>query len=217
MTRRCPLCAIGGAVWGKLTFAKALLMTTRILIADSDPQVRSNLRETLVVQGYLVAGEAGDGQSALNLTRQLRPDLVLLDAKLPHLDGLAAASMISSELLAPVLLLTASSSRDLVMAARDAGVRGYLIKPVREAELMPLIEVTIARWNDQTSRWRELHQLRERIEHRKLIERAKGCLMDQHNLSESEAFRKIQQLAMNSRKTMHEVAQAILLTRQLSA
>ncbi|NTU83345.1 MAG: response regulator [Chloroflexales bacterium] len=192
-------------------------MMTRILIADDEPLIRMNLRETLQEQGYLVVGEVGDGQSAVNLTRQLRPDLVILDIKMPHIDGLAAAKVISSEAIAPVLLLTAYSSRDLVDQAREAGVLGYLIKPVRDAELMPLIEVTIARWGEQVTRRKELGQLKDRIETRKLVERAKGHLMDQQGLSESEAFRRIQQLAMNSRKTMREVAQAILLAQQLTA
>jgi response regulator NasT len=191
-------------------------MTTRILIADDEPLIRMNLRETLQEQGYLVVGEVGDGQSAVNLSRQLRPDLVILDVKMPNLDGVSAAKAIIAEGIAPVLLLTAYSSRELVDQARDAGVLGYLIKPVRDAELMPLIEVTIARWSEQEGRRKELTQLRDRLETRKLVERAKGCLMDQQGLSESEAFRKIQQLAMNSRKTMREVAQAILLTQQLT-
>jgi AmiR/NasT family two-component response regulator len=191
-------------------------MTTRILIADDEPLIRMNLRETLQEQGYLVVGEVGDGQSAVNLSRQLRPDLVILDVKMPHLDGVSAAQLIVGEGIAPVLLLTAYSSRELVEQARDAGVLGYLIKPVRDSELMPLIEVTIARWSEQESRRKELTQLKDRLETRKLVERAKGHLMDQQGLSEAEAFRKIQQLAMNSRKTMREVAQAILLTQQLS-
>ncbi|NWF81011.1 MAG: response regulator [Chloroflexi bacterium] len=192
-------------------------MTTRLLIADDEPLIRANLRETLQEQGYLVVGEVGDGQSAVNLTRQLRPELVLLDVKMPHMDGIMAATLINAERLAPVLLLTAYSSRELVEQARAAGVLGYLIKPVREAELMPLIEVTLARWTEQVRRHNELVQLKDRLETRKLVDRAKGYLMDNQGLSEAEAFRKIQQLAMNSRKTMREVAQAILLAQQLSA
>lgn len=192
-------------------------MTTRILIADDEPLIRMNLRETLQEQGYLVVGEAGDGESAVNMARQLRPDLVLLDVKMPHVDGIAAAKTIDDEGIAPVLLLTAYSSRDLVDQARDAGVLGYLVKPIRDAELMPLIEVSLARWAEQRSRKKELGQLRERIESRKTIERAKGYLMDSQGMSEAEAFRKIQQLAMNSRKTMHEVAQAILLAQQIAS
>ena len=176
-----------------------------------------NLREMLQEQGYLVVGETGDGLSAVNLTRQVRPELVLLDVKMPHMDGITAAKMIGDEHLAPVLLLTAYSSRELVEQARAAGVLGYLIKPVRDAELMPLIEVTVARWTERVQRRKELAHLQERLETRKLVDRAKGYLMDHQGLSEAEAFRKIQQLAMNSRKTMREVAQAILLARQLSA
>jgi two-component system, response regulator PdtaR len=191
-------------------------MSTRILIADDEPLIRMNLCEALQEQGYLVVGEASDGQSAVNMARQLRPDLALLDVKMPHLDGIAAAKKIHAETIAPVLLITAYSDRELVNQARDAGVLGYLVKPVRDAELMPLIEVTLARWSEQCSRQKELAQLRDRLESRKLIERAKGYLMDQQGLSEAEAFRKIQQLAMNSRKTMSEVAQAILLARQIA-
>lgn len=191
-------------------------MTTRLLIADDEPLIRMNLRETLVDQGYLVVGETGDGQSAVNLTRQLRPDLVILDVKMPNLDGISAARLIGAEALAPVLLLTAYSSRELVDQAREAGVLGYLVKPVRDAELMPLIEVTLARWAEQQGRRRELTQLTDRLETRKLVDRAKGYLMDHQGLSESEAFRRIQQLAMNSRKTMREVAQAILLAQQIA-
>lgn len=191
-------------------------MELRILIADDEPLIRMNLRETLIELGYLVVGDAGDGLSALNMARQLKPDLVLLDVKMPRMDGIAVAKVLCEEDLAPVLLLSAYSDRDLVTSARDAGVLGYLIKPIREAELMPLIEVTRARWLEQHSRKKEAAVLRDRLETRKMIERAKGYLMDSQGMTEAESFRKIQQLAMNSRKTMREVAQALLLAQQLT-
>ncbi|MCU0490208.1 MAG: response regulator [Chloroflexaceae bacterium] len=192
-------------------------MEKRILIADDESIIRMNLRESLTELGYLVVGEAGDGLSAINLTRQLRPDLVILDVKMPRMTGLEAAQVIGKEDLAPVLLITAYCDREQVMQAREAGVLGYLVKPIRDAELLPTIEVTRARWQERHQRKQELSQLRERLETRKVIERAKGYLMDQQGLKEADAFRKIQQLAMNSRKTMKEVAQAILLTQHLSS
>ncbi|MEF3274782.1 MAG: response regulator [Chloroflexus sp.] len=192
-------------------------MAARILIADDESLIRIHLREILVSLGYLVVGEATDGQQAVVIARQVRPDLVLLDYKMPHLDGLEAATILHQEGLAPVILLTASASRDLAVRARMAGVFGYLIKPFRDVELMPLIEVTLARWQMYQARRNEIMALRDRIETRKEIEQAKGILMDQHGLTEAEAFRRIQQLAMRNRKTMREVAQAILLTRQLSS
>jgi response regulator NasT len=192
-------------------------METRILIADDEAIIRMNLREMLTELGYIVVAEAGDGLSAVHLTRQLRPDLVLLDVKMPTMDGIEASRIICEEELAPVLLLTAYSDQDLVSQAREVGVQGYLVKPIRETDLLPIIEVTRARWSEQTDRRQELSRLRDQIETRKIIERAKGCLMDSQGLGEAEAFRKIQQLAMNSRKSMKEVAQAILLAQQLSA
>ncbi len=191
-------------------------MAARLLIADDESLIRLHLREMLLALGYLIVGEAADGQQAVAMVRHVRPDLILLDYKMPKLDGLEAARIIHHEGLAPVILLTASASRELAERARAAGVFGYLIKPFRDAELLPMIEVTLARWQAYQARRSEINNLRERLETRKEIEQAKGVLMDQHGLSEAEAFRRIQQLAMRNRKTMREVAQAILLTRQLS-
>lgn len=188
---------------------------TRIVIADDESLIRMNLRETLVGLGYLVVGEAGDGVSAINLARELRPDLVVMDIKMPKLDGIQAAKVLTEEKIAPVLLLTAHSDKELVERARDAGVVGYIVKPFRDAELMPAIEVAISRFDEFLNLEKQVGDLKEALETRKLIERAKGMLMDTQSLKESDAFRKIQQLSMNSRKSMREVASALLLAQQL--
>ena len=187
---------------------------TRLVIADDESIIRMNLKETLVGLGYLVVGEAGDGMSALNLARELRPDLVVMDIKMPKLDGIQAAEMLTQERIAPVLLLTAYSDRELVDRARDAGVVAYLVKPFREADLLPAIEVAMARFAELRALDKQLGDMREAMETRKVVERAKGVLMDTQGLREAEAFRKIQKLSMNNRKSMREVAEAILLAHQ---
>ncbi|HEY1012574.1 MAG TPA: response regulator [Herpetosiphonaceae bacterium] len=187
----------------------------RLVIADDESLIRMNLRETLVGLGYLVVGEAGDGVSVINLARELRPDLVVMDVKMPKLDGIQAAKVLTEEKIAPVLLLTAHSDKELVERARDAGVVGYIVKPFRDAELMPAIEVARARFEEFLALEEQVGDLKETLETRKLIERAKGMLMDTQGLKEAEAFRKIQQLSMNSRKSMREVASALLLAHQI--
>ncbi|MFM2310040.1 MAG: hypothetical protein RLY87_2162 [Chloroflexota bacterium] len=187
----------------------------RLVIADDESIIRMNLRETLVGLGYLVVGDAGDGVSAIHLARELRPDLVIMDIKMPKLDGIQAAKVLTEEKIAPVLLLTAYSDRELVERARDAGVVNYIVKPFREAELLPAIEIALARFAEFNSIATELGDLKDTMETRKLVERAKGVLMDTQGLKEQEAFRKIQQLSMNTRKSMREIAQAILLTAQI--
>ena len=187
----------------------------RLVIADDESIIRMNLRETLVGLGYLVVGDAGDGVSAIHLARELRPDLVIMDIKMPKLDGIAAAKVLTEEKIAPVLLLTAYSDRELVERARDAGVVNYIVKPFREAELLPAIEIALARFAEFDSMATELGDLKDTMETRKLVERAKGVLMDTQGLKEQDAFRKIQQLSMNTRKSMREIAQAILLTAQI--
>ncbi|MGC8799985.1 MAG: ANTAR domain-containing response regulator [Chloroflexus sp.] len=191
-------------------------MTARLLIADDEISIWQGLRDALLAHGYVIVGEALDGQQAVAMTRQLRPDLVLLDDKMPLLDGLEAATVISRESLAPVVLLTSSPSHEVIDRARRAGVFGYLIKPFRDTELMPHIEVVLARWNVYQKRRNEMIALRNRLDTRTEIDRAKALLIERHGLSEIEAFRRIQQLAMRTRKTMREVAQAILLTDQLA-
>jgi response regulator NasT len=187
----------------------------RILIADEDMRYRTSLRKMLETAGYLIVGDVNDGMSALSMIRQIRPDLALIDTRLAQLDGLAVARMLRDEDLLPVIMTTTHSSREMVMQAREAGVLGYLVKPLKADELMPIIEVTRVRWLEKHARKRELYQLRDKIETRRVIERAKGYLMDSQGLHEAEAFRKIQRLAMNSRRTMREVAQAILLAQQI--
>lgn len=187
----------------------------RLVIADDESLIRMNLKETLVGLGYLVVGEAGDGVSVINLSRELRPDLVVMDIKMPKLDGIQAAKVLTEEKIAPVLLLTAYSDRELVDRAREAGVVSYIVKPFRDAELLPAIEIALHRYNEFVDMDKKIGDLQETLDTRKLVERAKGVLMDTQGLKEQEAFRKIQQLSMNTRKSMKEIAQAILLTAQI--
>lgn len=188
---------------------------TRVVIADDESIIRMDLREMLASLGYLVVGEAGDGISAVNLARELKPDLVIMDIKMPDLDGIAAAKMLTEERIAPVLLLTAFSQQELVEGAKEAGVVGYIVKPFRESELVPAIEVALARFKEFRALEREANDLRDTLETRKLVERAKGILMDTQGLKEAEAFRKIQKLSMNSRKSMRQIAEAVLLAHEV--
>jgi response regulator NasT len=191
------------------------MVQTRLVIADDESLIRMNLKETLVGLGYLVVGEAGDGVSAITLARQLRPDLVVMDIKMPKLDGIQAAEVLTHERIAPVLLLTAYSDRELVDRARDAGVVAYLVKPFREQDLLPAIEIAMARFAELRALDKQLGDLQEAMETRKIVERAKGILMETQGLTEPEAFRRIQQLSMNTRKPMKEIAQAIILANQI--
>jgi response regulator NasT len=188
---------------------------TRIVLAEDDAISRMDLREMLTNLGYLVVGEAGDGVTAVNVAREVRPDLVIMDIKMPELDGISAARILTEEKVSPVMLLTAYSDREFVENAAEAGVMGYIVKPFGDAELQPAIEVCLARHKELRSLQKELGDTREALETRKLVERAKGALMDGKGLSENEAFRQIQKLSMNTRKSMREVAEAILLAQQL--
>lgn len=187
----------------------------RLVIADDESLIRMNLKETLIGLGYLVVGEAGDGTSVIHLARELRPDLVLMDIKMPKLDGIQASKVLTEEKIAPVLLLTAYSDRELVDRAKEAGVVNYIVKPFRDAELLPAIEIALARYQEFLEMDNKIRDLRETLDTRKLVERAKGVLMDSQGLKEAEAFRKIQQLSMNTRKSMKEIAQAILLANEI--
>lgn len=187
---------------------------TRIVIADDESIIRMDLREMLTNLGYLVVGEGGDGQSAVNLARELRPDIVIMDIKMPDMNGIEAAQLLTSEKIAPVLLLSAYSQQDLVQQATDAGVAGYLVKPFQESDLTPAIEVALARYSEFRALERENDNLAETLETRKLVDRAKGILMESQSLSETEAFRRIQKMSMNNRKPMKAVAEAIILAHQ---
>lgn len=184
---------------------------TRVIIADDESLVRVDLREALTELGYLVVGEVGDGQSAVNMARELDPDVVVMDIKMPGLDGIEAARILTQEKVAPVVLLTAYSQRDLIERAKDAGVVGYLVKPFRETDLAPAIELAIARFAEFRALELEVGNLSEALETRKKVERAKGILMEKQHMSEIEAFRKIQKMSMNTRRPMKEVAEAIIL------
>lgn len=184
---------------------------TRVIIADDESLVRVDLREALTELGYLVVGEVGDGQSAVNMARELDPDVVVMDIKMPGLDGIEAARVLTQERIAPVVLLTAYSQKDLIERAKEAGVVGYLVKPFRETDLSPAIELALARFAEFRSLQEEVGNLTEALETRKKVERAKGILMEKQGMSESEAFRKIQKMSMNTRKPMKEVAEAIIL------
>src|SRR5437660_10287810 len=190
-------------------------MPTRIIIADDETIQRMDLKEVLTRQGYLVIGEAGDGQSAVNLARELRPDLVIMDIRMPDMDGITAAEILTQEKLAPVLLVTAFGDMPLVERAKEAGVVNYIVKPLRESEVAPAIEVTLARYNEFRLMEDKANTLTEQLATRKVVERAKGLLMEKQGLSEQEAFRKTQKASMNNRKSMREVAEAILLTNEM--
>lgn len=189
---------------------------TRVIIADDESIIRMDLREMLTNLGYLVVGEVGDGRSAVNLARELRPDVVVMDIKMPDMDGIDAAKMLTEERVAPVLLLTAYSQQELIERAKGAGVVGYIVKPFRESDLAPAIEVAVARFAEFRALEKEVGDLKLALETRKLVDRAKGILMDSQGVTEADAFRKIQKMSMNTRKPMKEVAEAVILAHQAS-
>ncbi|MPZ13205.1 MAG: response regulator [Chloroflexi bacterium] len=186
----------------------------RVLIAEDEAIPRMGLRELLLEQGYTVVGEASDGQTAVELARQLKPDLVIMDIMMPELDGIAASQVLSEERIAPVLLVTAYNDRELVERAKDAGVFAYVAKPFTEMQLVPQMELALARFAEFQHMVREAGDAKAALETRKIVERAKGVLMTTQGLSEPEAYRRIQRLSMNRRSSMRNVAEAILLTSQ---
>ena len=179
----------------------------RVLIAEDEALIRLDLAEMLREEGYDVVGEAGDGQEAVELAEQLRPDLVIMDVKMPRRDGIDAASEIAAKRIAPIVVLTAFSQRDLVEKARDAGAMAYLVKPFSISDLIPAIEVAVSRFAEIAELEREVADLSERLETRKLVERAKGLLQTKQGMTEPEAFKWIQRAAMDRRTTMKRVAE----------
>jgi len=187
----------------------------RVLIADDDPIIRLDLKQLLENLGYEVVAEAGDGQQAVQLARETLPDVCILDVKMPVMDGIDAVGILTDEEIAPAILLTAYSDQELVARAKAAGVFAYLVKPYKPSDLAPTIEVARSRFEQNKDLNSEVTNLQEKLETRKLIDRAKGILMDEQRLNETEAYRKIQIQSMNLRKTMKEVAEAIILAKSI--
>ncbi|KAB2807546.1 response regulator [Pimelobacter simplex] len=181
-----------------------------VVIAEDETLIRMDLAEMLAEEGYDVVGQAGDGQRAIELAEELRPDLVILDVKMPVLDGIAAAEAIASRRIAPVVMLTAFSQRDLVERAREAGAMSYLVKPFSQSDLVPAIEMALSRFAEIVQLESEVTDLKERLATRKAVDRAKGILQEELSLSESEAFRWIQKTAMDLRMSMREVAEGVV-------
>jgi two-component system, response regulator PdtaR len=191
--------------------------TLSVVIAEDEALIRLDLKEMLEEEGYLVAGEVGDGAAAVDLAQKLRPDLVIMDVKMPGLDGISAAEQISAQRLAPVVILTAFSQRDLVKRASDAGALAYLVKPFTKADLVPAIEVAVSRYQEITALDAEVTGLRERLEVRKVLDRAKGLLQAERGITEAEAFRWLQKTSMDRRMTMKAVAEEVLAAAQQPA
>nr|WP_202429442.1 response regulator [Streptomyces sp. SID4926] len=185
-------------------------LTTRVVIAEDEALIRLDLKEMLEEEGYTVVGEAGDGQQAVELAREHKPDLVILDVKMPVLDGISAAEKIAEESIAPVLMLTAFSQRDLVERARDAGAMAYLVKPFSKSDVVPAIEMAVSRFTELRALEKEVEDLSQRLETRKLVDRAKSVLQTEYGLTEPAAFRWVQKTSMDRRMSMRQVAEAVI-------
>ena len=186
------------------------LATRRVVIAEDEALIRLDLAEMLAEEGYDVVGQAGDGERAVELAEELRPDLVVLDVKMPKLDGIAAAERIASKRIAPVVILTAFSQRELVERARDAGAMAYLVKPFTKSDLVPAVEMAVSRFAELQLLESEVADLQDRLETRKAVDRAKSVLQEQLKISEPEAFRWIQKTAMDLRLSMRQVAEGVI-------
>lgn len=186
------------------------MTAVRLVLAEDEAIIRLDLKESLEEEGYEIVGEAGDGSEAIDLVRDLRPDVAILDIKMPGTDGLTAAKVIIEERLAAVVILTAFSQRDLIEQARDAGALAYVVKPFHRNELVPAIELARARFRELVALSEQAESLEEQLRSRKLVDRAKGQLMDKHGMTEAEAFTFVQRTAMGKRTTMKDVAQQVL-------
>jgi two-component system, response regulator PdtaR len=185
-------------------------VTIRVVIAEDEAIIRLDLRETLEEEGYDVVGETGRGDDAVTLVRDLHPDLAILDIKMPGIDGLEAARIITAERICGVLMLTAFSQREVIEEARDAGALAYLVKPYQKSDLIPAIEVAIGRFREMQHLTGEVDSLGQQLESRKIIDRAKGLLIDECGMKEGEAFTFIQRTAMSERSRMRDVAERVL-------
>jgi two-component system, response regulator PdtaR len=183
---------------------------TRVVIAEDEAIIRLDLKETLEEEGYIVVGETGRGDEAVELVKEHEPDVAILDIKMPGLDGLSAAREISGERRAAVLILTAFSQRDLIEQARDSGALAYLVKPFQRSELIPAVEIAIGRFREMKALHDQALSLEEQLDTRKVVDRAKGRLMDEHGLSEQDAFSFIQRMAMRERLTMKSVGERVI-------
>lgn len=186
-------------------------MTIRVVIAEDEAIIRLDLKETLEEEGYIVVGETGRGDKAVDLVRELRPDLAILDVKMPGMDGLEAARLITKDRICGVLILTAFSQKEVIEEARDAGALAFLVKPFQKSDLIPALEVALGRFRELQILNGEIEELGEQLEARKSIDRAKGILIDQHKMTEADAYGFIQRGAMNHRTTMRSVAEMVIV------
>ncbi|MGO8673296.1 MAG: ANTAR domain-containing response regulator [Capsulimonadaceae bacterium] len=187
----------------------------KVLIAEDEPITRMDLRITLQDLGVEVLGEAENGKQAVDLSRSLRPDLVIMDIMMPHMDGLEAARLLRQDQIAPVILLTGYADEDMILQANDAGVQAYVRKPFRRDDMMPALTIALGRYREKRVLEREIEDLKEKMEARKIVGRAKALLMERHNLTEREAFHRIQIKSQMLQKPTHEIARAIIMASEL--
>ncbi len=191
------------------------IKTKRLLIADDQSFSRDALKDALIEKGFGIAGEAATGKEAIKLNKMLKPDLIFMDVKMPELNGIEASHEINSNNPVPIILLTVKDDRSTIERAKSAGVMAYLVKPFNKKELVPNIEIAIKRFHEFKKMKNENADLKEKLNARKLIEKAKGILMEKHNINEQETFRKMQKTAMNKHASMKEIAESIIMTAEL--